>query len=69
MRFIKTESDNVWIIEPEIHRDTRVYLFEAYRKDSFEEAGLNLEFTREFDLKLDGEIELRDKGCLISVYE
>lgn len=69
MRFIKTESDKVWIIEPEIHGDKRGYLFESHRKDLFEEAGLNLEFTREYDLKLDGEIELGDKGFLVSVYE
>lgn len=69
MRFIKTESEKVWIIEPEIHGDKRGYLFESYRKDSFEEAGLYLEFTREFDLKLDGEIELGDKGYLIGVFE
>lgn len=31
MRFIKTESERVWIIEPEIHGDKRGYLFESYR--------------------------------------
>ena len=69
MRFIKIESDKVWIIEPEIHGDKRGYLFEAYRKDSFEEAGLSLEFTREYDLKLVGEFVLGNAGYLISVYE
>lgn len=29
----------------------------------------DLEFTREYDLKLDGEIELGEDGYLISVYE
>lgn len=52
MRFIKTESYKVWIIEPEIHGDKRGYLFEPYRKDLFAAQGLKLEFTREFDLKL-----------------
>lgn len=69
MRFIKTESERVWIIEPEIHGDKRGYLFESYRQDLFSEQGLNLEFTRGYDLKLDGEIELGNNGYLILVYE
>ncbi len=35
MHYIQTEIDGVWLIEPKIHKDSRGYFFESYRREEF----------------------------------
>lgn len=65
MKFRKTNADGVWIIEPEIHVDKRGFLYEAYRQDQFFERGLSQKFISEYELELDGEAVLGNRGYLI----
>lgn len=58
----------VWIIEPEIHSDSRGYLYESYRADAFQKQGLSADFQYEKEgLFPVGEIELGDGGYLIAL--
>ena len=47
MKFIKTELDGVFIIEPQVFEDNRGYFFESYSKSEFEKNGLNYEFVQD----------------------
>lgn len=47
MNFIKTEIDDVYIIEPKIFEDSRGYFFESYSKKIFSEFGLNYDFIQD----------------------
>lgn len=47
MKFIKTELDGVFIIEPRVFEDNRGYFFESYSKSEFEKNGLNYEFVQD----------------------
>ena len=47
MKFIKTELDGVFIIEPRVFEDNRGYFFECYSKKEFEKNGLNYEFVQD----------------------
>ncbi|MDD4557225.1 MAG: dTDP-4-dehydrorhamnose 3,5-epimerase [Alphaproteobacteria bacterium] len=47
MKFIKTEIDDVYIIEPRIFKDDRGYFFESYSDAKFKEAGLNYTFVQD----------------------
>ena len=48
MKFIPTELEGVWLIEPVRHRDTRGYFCETFRRDLFEKAtGLRPDFVQE----------------------
>lgn len=37
MKFIKTEIQDIYIIEPKVFNDSRGYFFESYRQDLFNE--------------------------------
>lgn len=47
MNFIKTEIDDVYIVEPKIFEDSRGYFFESYSKKLFSEFGLNYDFIQD----------------------
>ena len=59
-------AKGVWIIEPEIHSDSRGYLYESYRADEFQKRGLSADFQYEKEGLIPvGEVELGDAGYLI----
>lgn len=45
--FIKTEIEDLFIIEPKIFGDNRGYFMETYNKKDFENAGINLKFVQD----------------------
>ena len=47
MHYIQTEIDGVWLIEPKIHKDSRGYFFESYRKEQFAENIGAVDFVQE----------------------
>jgi dTDP-4-dehydrorhamnose 3,5-epimerase len=47
MRFIKTELDGVYILEPRIFTDDRGYFFESYSQAAFEAEGLHYAFVQD----------------------
>ena len=47
MKFIKTELDGVFIIEPRVFEDNRGYFFESYSKSEFEKNGLDYDFVQD----------------------
>jgi dTDP-4-dehydrorhamnose 3,5-epimerase len=47
MKVEKTKIDGLLIIHPNIFPDERGYFFEAYQKERFNEAGLNVEFVQD----------------------
>lgn len=47
MKFIKSELEGVYIIEPHIFEDDRGYFFESYSKKYFENAGLYYNFVQD----------------------
>ena len=52
MKFIKTEIDDVFIIEPVVHGDERGYFVESYREDKLKEyLGRELNFVQDNESK------------------
>lgn len=52
MKFIKTELDNVIIIEPKVFGDDRGYFMETFRQDRFEEfIGFSVNFCQDNESK------------------
>jgi dTDP-4-dehydrorhamnose 3,5-epimerase len=47
MKFIKTEIDGLWIIEPEVHGDSRGYFVETYKAAEFERAIGKIDFVQD----------------------
>ena len=47
MKIIKTEIEGLLIIEPRVFEDERGYFFESWSKDTFENAGLNINFVQD----------------------
>jgi dTDP-4-dehydrorhamnose 3,5-epimerase len=47
MNFIETEIKDLFIIEPKIWKDDRGYFFESYNKQSFEDAGIHVNFVQD----------------------
>ncbi|MFV0627272.1 MAG: dTDP-4-dehydrorhamnose 3,5-epimerase [Alphaproteobacteria bacterium] len=47
MKFIKTEIEGVYIIEPRIFKDDRGYFFESFSDAKFKEAGLDYTFVQD----------------------
>ena len=47
MNFIKTEIEDVYIIEPNVFGDNRGYFFESYNENEFKKAGLNYVFVQD----------------------
>lgn len=47
MQIHETELAGLLLIEPKVFADSRGYLFEAYQKERFREAGLRLEFVQD----------------------
>lgn len=61
-------AKGVWIIEPEIHSDSRGYLYESYRADEFQKRGLSANFQYEKEGLIPvGEVELGEAGYLIAL--
>lgn len=50
-KFISTEIDGVYIIEPTIFGDQRGYFMESYHKKDFFEAGLTMDFVQDNESK------------------
>ena len=46
-KFIKTEIENLFIVEPQIFGDERGYFFETYKKKEFDDAGLIYNFVQD----------------------
>lgn len=49
--FNKTKIDGVYIVEPKVFGDNRGYFMEAYNKEHFSEAGLNVTFVQDNESK------------------
>lgn len=47
MNFLETEIKDLFIIEPKIWKDDRGYFFESYNKQSFEDAGIDVNFVQD----------------------
>ncbi len=47
MKVIKTEIEGLLIIEPDVFGDDRGYFLESYRKNSYKELGMELEFVQD----------------------
>ena len=47
MEFFRTRLPDVILIEPQIFGDQRGFFFESYRKESFAEAGISLDFVQD----------------------
>jgi dTDP-4-dehydrorhamnose 3,5-epimerase len=45
-KFIKTDIEDLFIIEPKVFKDERGYFMESYNQKEFEEAGLSLNFVQ-----------------------
>lgn len=44
---IKTDIDGLYVIEPQIHQDSRGYFIEIYNQKEFNQAGLDMKFIQE----------------------
>ena len=51
MDYIKTEIDGVWIIQPKVFNDARGYLFEAWKKEEFEQHVGRVDFIQDNESK------------------
>ncbi|KAA6339508.1 dTDP-4-dehydrorhamnose 3 5-epimerase, partial [termite gut metagenome] len=52
MRYIQTEIDGVWIIEPKVFTDSRGYFMEAFKKEEFEvNTGYDVNFIQDNESK------------------
>ena len=47
MRFIATEIEGVYLIEPRVFEDDRGYFFESYNQKVFDAAGLHYDFVQD----------------------
>ena len=47
MKFIKTELDGVFILEPIVYEDNRGFFMESYSKKNFEEQGISYNFIQD----------------------
>lgn len=47
MKFVKTNLDGVIVIEPKVFGDDRGYFMETYRKDTFFQNGIDVEFVQD----------------------
>ena len=47
IKLVKTSIDDLFIIEPTVHRDGRGYFMETYNQRDMEEAGLNVTFVQD----------------------
>lgn len=47
MKFLRTDLEGVFIIEPQIFEDNRGYFFESYSKREFEKNGLYYDFVQD----------------------
>jgi dTDP-4-dehydrorhamnose 3,5-epimerase len=47
MKFVETEIKDLFIIEPKVWKDDRGYFFESYNKQSFDDAGINVNFVQD----------------------
>ena len=47
MKTVKTDIEDLLIIEPRIFEDSRGYFFESYNENSFRDAGMNLHFVQD----------------------
>ena len=47
MKILKTELEDVLIIEPDFFPDSRGFFFESYNKKKYEDAGMNFEFVQD----------------------
>jgi dTDP-4-dehydrorhamnose 3,5-epimerase len=47
MKFVETEIKDLFIIEPKIWKDDRGYFFESYNKQSFDDAGIHVNFVQD----------------------
>lgn len=50
-KFIKTEIDGAYIIEPKVFGDERGYFMEVYNEEAFKETGLNMTFVQDNESK------------------
>lgn len=50
-KFIKSEIDGVYIIEPKVFGDERGYFMEVYNEEAFKETGLNMTFVQDNESK------------------
>lgn len=51
MKYIQTEIDEVWLIEPKIYSDSRGYFMEAYKQEEFEAAIGPIRFIQDNESK------------------
>lgn len=49
--FIETKIKDLYVIEPLVYGDDRGYFMESYNKQSFNKAGLNMEFVQDNESK------------------
>ena len=47
MEFVSTELPEVILVKPKMFKDDRGFFFEVFRKDKFDEAGINMEFVQD----------------------
>lgn len=47
MHFKETEIQGVVVIEPQVHKDSRGFFLESWRKDLFSDNGIDLEFVQD----------------------
>ncbi len=47
MHVIKTKIPDLFILEPEVYKDTRGYFFESYNKKKLEQSGINYTFVQD----------------------
>ena len=47
MRFIEGKLKDLWVIEPDVHEDSRGFFMETWSKKEFEEHGLNYDFVQD----------------------
>jgi dTDP-4-dehydrorhamnose 3,5-epimerase len=47
MKFIKTDLESVWLIEPAVFKDDRGHFLEAFRKEMFRQKGLEFDFVQD----------------------
>lgn len=50
-KFVKTEIDGVYIIEPQVYNDDRGYFYEVYKKSIFDQNNLAINFVQDNESK------------------
>ena len=51
MNYIQTEIDGVWLIEPKVFFDERVYFMEAFKKEEFQSHIGPVNFVQDYESK------------------